>query len=99
VAKSNSGGQSSSSPLRSGGSRDGQAGRLDRHEAVAKVTQNKAKSHDGLPGSSQLRSDGSRDSQQGRLDCINGSQRCSRESRKMTLGNQGTYLKTGIVTA
>ncbi len=34
-----------------------------------------------------------------RLDRINVSQRCSRGSWKMSLGSQGTYLKTGIGTA
>ncbi len=57
------------SPLRSGGSRDGQAGRLDRREAVAKTdTQIQAKSQRRPSGSSQLRSDGSHDGQAGGLD-------------------------------
>jgi hypothetical protein len=52
----------------------------------------------GQQGSSPLRSDGSRDSRAGRLSRMSSSQRCSNESRKLTLGCQGTYKK-GKVSA
>jgi hypothetical protein len=61
-ARGNSRGPSGSSPLRSNGSHDGQAGRLDwmtRGQRHSKLSQAQGE----LPGSSPLRSDGSHGSQ------------------------------------
>jgi hypothetical protein len=97
--KASEGEPSGLSPLRSNGSHDGQAGRLDGNEVVVKDTQIYAKSQGGLPGLSPIRSDGFCGSQAGRPERINSGLRCLRKSRKMTLKSQGTYLKTGIVAA
>jgi hypothetical protein len=35
----------------------------------------------------------------GGLDFVNRGQKSSRECQKITVGSQGVYLKTGIVTA
>ncbi len=78
------------SPLRSDVSHDGQAGRL-YSLSMGQRTFKVAKSQGGLPGLSPLRSDGSDGSQVGRLDSMSGGQICSNESRKTTLGGQGTY--------
>jgi hypothetical protein len=73
------------SPLRLDGSRDSQAGRLDRVSGGQR--QLKAE----LQGLSPLRSIGSHGSQAGRLYCMSGGQRISNESWKTALGSQGTY--------
>ncbi len=68
ILHASQGGLSESSLLKSDGSQDGQVGRLNRLEAVAKDTETWAKSQGGgLPGFRPFRSDGSDGSQAGRL--------------------------------
>jgi hypothetical protein len=91
------GGLSGSSPLRLDGSRDGQAGWLDRVTGGHR-TQNLAK----LKGNYHVRVHSDQiflmvvrwEAGQGDRQ-----PKCSNESQKLTLERQGAYLKIGIVTA
>jgi hypothetical protein len=83
-------GPSGSSPLRSAGSRNGQAGRLGcvtrKHSKLSKISR----------GTTRLKSTQDRwfhGSQAARLDRMGGGQRHSNESHKNDLGSQGTYKK------
>jgi hypothetical protein len=89
LTKELNGGPSGSSPLRSDGYCDGQAGRLDRvscgqrHSKLSKISR-------GTTRLKSTRSDGSHGSQAWKLDYMSGGQRLSKESQKMTLSSQGT---------